>query len=32
LLNNIYYMTNESTLLTENKGLFSPISHVFFEY
>ncbi|HSN61520.1 MAG TPA: hypothetical protein VLR49_11330 [Ferruginibacter sp.] len=32
LLNNIYYMTNESTLLTENEGLFSPISHVFYEY
>ena len=32
LLNNIYYMTNGSTLLTENEGLFSPISHVFFEY
>ena len=32
LLNNIYYMTNESTLVTENKGLFSPISHLFFEY
>ena len=32
LLNNIYYMTNGSTLLTENKGLFSPISHLFFEY
>ena len=25
-------MTNESTLLTENQGLFSPISHLFFEY
>jgi len=32
LLNNIYYMTNGSTLLTENTGLFSPISHLFFEY
>ncbi|MBC7866408.1 MAG: acyl-CoA reductase, partial [Gloeobacteraceae cyanobacterium ES-bin-316] len=32
LLNNIYYMTNGSTLLTENQGLFSPISHLFFEY
>ncbi len=32
LLNNIYYMTNGSTLLTENEGLFSPISHLFFEY
>jgi hypothetical protein len=32
LLNNVYYMTNGSTLLTENTGLFSPISHLFFEY
>ncbi len=32
LLNSVYYMTNGSTLLTENEGLFSPISHVFFEY
>lgn len=32
LLNSIYYMTNGSTLLTENKGLFSPISHLYFEY
>jgi hypothetical protein len=32
LLNNVYYMTNGATLLTENGGLFSPISHVFFEY
>lgn len=32
LLNNIYYMTNGATLVTENKGLFSPISHVYFEY
>ena len=32
LLNNIYYMTNGSTLLTENEGLFSPISHLFYEY
>ena len=32
LLNNIYYMTNGSTLLTQNEGLFSPISHLFFEY
>ncbi len=32
LLNNVYYMTNGSTLLTQNEGLFSPISHVFFEY
>ena len=26
LLNNVYYMTNNSTLLTENENLFSPIS------
>lgn len=28
LLNNIYYMTNESTMLIENKNIFSPISQV----
>jgi len=32
LLNNVYYMTNEATLLVENKGLFSPISQLFYEY
>lgn len=32
LLNNIYYMTNGATLVTENKSLFSPISHIYFEY
>ena len=32
LLNNIYYMTNNATILTENEALFSPISHLFFEY
>ena len=32
LLNNIYYMTNEATLLVENEGLFSPISQLFYEY
>ena len=32
LLNNVYYMTNESTLLTENKNIFSPISQIYFEY
>ncbi len=32
LLNNMYYMTNNVTLLTQNEMLFSPISHVFFEY
>ena len=31
-MNNIYYMTNGSLLLTENKELHSPISHIFFEY
>ncbi|RYD84786.1 MAG: hypothetical protein EOP54_31945 [Sphingobacteriales bacterium] len=25
-------MTNDSTLVTENKGLFSPISQLFFEF
>ena len=32
LLNNIFYMTNGSTLLTENSQMFSPISHLHFEY
>ena len=32
LLNHVYYMTNEATLLVENKGLFSPISQLFYEY
>jgi Acyl-CoA reductase (LuxC) len=32
LLNNVYYMTNEATLLVENSGLFSPISQLFYEY
>ncbi|MDB5203465.1 MAG: acyl-CoA reductase [Ferruginibacter sp.] len=32
LLNNIYYMTNESTLLVENKQIFSPVSQVNLEY
>jgi hypothetical protein len=32
LLNNVYYMTNEATLLVENKGLFSPISQLFYEF
>jgi Acyl-CoA reductase (LuxC) len=32
LLNNVYYMTNEATLLVENKGTFSPISQLFYEY
>lgn len=32
LLNNIYYMTNGSTLLIENKSIFSPISQLHFEF
>lgn len=32
LLNNIRYMTNGSTLLTENSFIFSPISHLHYEY
>ena len=32
LLNNVYYMTNDSTLLIENKNIFSPISQVFYEF
>ena len=32
LLNNIYYMTNEATILTENSNMFSPISQLYFEY
>ena len=32
LLNNVYYMTNEATILTENTNLFSPISQVYYEY
>ena len=32
LLNHIYYMSNEATLLSENKSIFSPISHIYFEY
>ena len=32
LLNHVYYMTNEVTLLVENTGLFSPISQLFYEY
>jgi Acyl-CoA reductase (LuxC) len=32
LLNNVYYMTNEATLLVENEGYFSPISQLFYEY
>jgi hypothetical protein len=32
LLNHVYYMTNDATLLIENKGLFSPISQLFYEF
>ncbi len=32
LLNNVYYMTNEATILTENKTMFSPISQLYYEY
>jgi hypothetical protein len=32
LLNNKYYMTNGTLLLIEDKGLFSPISQVNYEY
>jgi hypothetical protein len=32
LLNKVYYMSNESILLQENDGLFSPISQLHFSY
>ena len=32
LLNNIYYMTNGSTLLIENNSIFSPISVLHYQY
>ena len=32
IMNNRYYMTNGSTLLVENKSLFSPISQLNYEY
>lgn len=32
LLNKVYYMTNESTLLMENQAAFSPIGVVNYEY
>ena len=32
LMNNKYYMTNGSTLLIENKSIFSPISVVHYEF
>lgn len=32
LLNNIYYMANDCTLLLENKAIFSPISQLNYEF
>ena len=32
LLNNVYYMTNEATILTENAGMFSPISQLYYQF
>ena len=32
LLNNVYYMTNEATLLIQNTELFSPISILHYEF
>ncbi|MBC7534152.1 MAG: acyl-CoA reductase [Ferruginibacter sp.] len=32
LLNNVYYMTNSSTILVENENLFSPISVLHYEF
>jgi len=32
IMNNKYYMSNESTILTENVSPFSPVSQVHFEY
>jgi len=32
LMNNRYYMTNESVILTENTSPFSPVSQVHYEY
>jgi hypothetical protein len=32
LLNKVYYMSNESILLQENHGIFSPISQLHFSY
>ena len=32
LLNNVYYMTDGATLLSENEGIFSPISQLFYEF
>ncbi|MBC7848248.1 MAG: acyl-CoA reductase [Chitinophagaceae bacterium] len=32
IINKLYYMTNESVLLVENKALFSPISQLHYEF
>lgn len=32
IINRVYYMTNGSILIVENKGLFSPVSQLHFEY
>src|SRR4029077_8448020 len=32
IMNNVYYMTNESILLVENEQLFSPISQLNFSF
>jgi hypothetical protein len=32
IINKVYYMTNGSILLQENKGVFSPISVLHYEY
>lgn len=32
IMNNVYYMTNESTLLVENEQLFSPISQLNYSF
>lgn len=32
ILNKRYYMTNGAVLLTENTGLFSPVSQLFYEF
>lgn len=32
ILNHQYYMTNGTTLLTENEAIFSPPAHIYFSY
>jgi hypothetical protein len=32
LMNNVYYMTNGTTLLIENESVFSPISQLNYSY